>query len=85
MSLDDRAMIRSSICPETCVGVVICCSKPNVSTSSMNFLVSASRGSSRLKLKSPETYKTSGHNTVVSKKPENPWKNTLASTGYSLK
>ena len=55
MSFDDREMIRLRKCPETCIGVVICCSKPKVSLSSMNFLASASLESSRLKLNSPET------------------------------
>lgn len=69
------------LCPETCIGVVICCSKLNISISYMNFLAIASLESSRWKLKSPETSKTSGHNTVVSRKAENPWKNTPAGTG----
>ena len=61
MSLDERVIIRSSQCPDTCAEKLTCFTSPKVSRSSKNLQVSAFSGSSMCRLKSPAMTSTSGY------------------------
>ena len=80
-SSDERVIIRSKVWPDKWVGPETCCERLNVSSKSINFMVSLSRRSSKWKLKSPEITRTSGHITTFSKNWENSSKKTEAETG----
>ena len=61
ISSKERVIIKSKVWPDKWVGPETCCKRLNVSSKSSNFVVSMSRKSSKLRLKSPEITKASGH------------------------
>ena len=81
-SSDEQLMIRSRVCPDWWVGPEACFERLNVSSKSINLVVSLLRMSSKWSLKSPEITKiTSAHITTFSKNWENSLKQTEAETG----